>query len=36
MMSAGQKIKNTLFCVKPDTVNLVEIFETIDERKLKR
>lgn len=33
---AGEKIKNTLFCCTNHNVDLVEIFENIDPRKLKR
>ncbi|XP_050308803.1 inner centromere protein A isoform X2 [Anthonomus grandis grandis] len=36
MLAAGERIKNTLFCVHAQTPDLVELFETIDQRKLKR
>lgn len=34
--NAGHKLKNTLFCTKPSTPDLTDIFQNIDPRKLKR
>lgn len=36
MLAAGEKIKNTLFCRHAQTPDLIEIFEVIDPKKLKR
>lgn len=35
-LAAGDKIKNSVFCLEAQTPDLVEIFERIDSRKLKR
>lgn len=36
MITAGEKIKNSFFCLQAQTADLQEIFEIIDPRKLKR
>ncbi|XP_028137828.1 histone-lysine N-methyltransferase, H3 lysine-79 specific isoform X2 [Diabrotica virgifera virgifera] len=35
-LKAGEKIKNTLFCCQTHSPDLIDIFETIDPKKLKR
>ncbi|CAG9764752.1 unnamed protein product [Ceutorhynchus assimilis] len=35
-LAAGEKIKNTLFCIHAQTPDLAEVFQNIDRRKLQR
>lgn len=36
ILAIGEEMKNTFFCRKAQTIDLTELFQTIDPKKLKR